>query len=400
MQAFLVCSDRKAQRIRIAWKRLNGIDVEWFINEKQYFKQGKSEGKQKKTVTFAGIPNDPLPCDAQLEVDEAQFFVTPFAITTPCRLSPATAELSATHNYVRKMLETSVFAGSGLQLCGLTIDMLKDVRGKWYFLSIDSYQLEERATALPPSLSSRSKPQSRGSCPTTRNTSPTSEALNPPATSRPKLQRKSTAEVRRTPTRSVERRMRHLSEPCFQYILKKPGLITDRRDWEKAREMEANIAGLVDLKSDKVLSHMTYRRWRERLEMKLGAGTIDYLYAKKIAGKAKEVRKEVSGHQQHLVSLKNQMIDLVAVSSVAPDQVAKAAGKLLLERVSLSKNTTAALTTVQEKIFKRYKSTQSQLASDRSMRSLLNYAEQKIDYLKKMSETERKRLSALEDDEG
>jgi hypothetical protein len=114
--------------------------------------------------------------------------------------------------------------------------------------------------------------------------------------------------------KSRSRHTRHISEPNFNHILKQTGPITDQKTWARAQALEDDIASLIDQKDSRPLAFMTYRSWKER-GSKLGAGTVDLLYAQRIAEKARIVRKESSKQPQFLANLKQKMMAVAAISA-------------------------------------------------------------------------------------
>lgn len=334
MQAYLITPEKKAQRVRVTWEKAAGVRVEWMTNLDCFLKASQGPDRDiVKAVRFSGITGGAL----QEEVDMKVLFPTPFAEIHQCRLSPATSELGFTVEYVKTLLEQAVLIPSGYTLSSLKIDLLQDIHHKWYFMAIEEYQL----TARPPPLPFvRSQPTSRPTKSISRSSNPSSH-LSSPA---PELQR-NPGSLPRLPTRggsvdsekmhssgtlkpstraqkSRSRHTRHVSEPNFNHILKQTGPITDQKTWLRAQALEDDIASLIDQKDSRPLAFMTYRSWKER-GSKLGAGTVDLLYAQRIAEKARIVRKESSKQSQFLANLKQRMMTVTAVSAEDMSQKAE-----------------------------------------------------------------------------
>lgn len=351
--------------------------MELYSNEKGYFKPA-SESKSPPRVHF-----DPLAG----EIDLKEVFVTPFANVVQCRLSQATVELSDTVEYVRNLLEKSVLAGSGRKLCSLAVNMMRDIKGKWYFMGIEEYQIEAKRLSIRPPASSE-RFLLRSSCPTSRQASPTPDLSASPQSHQPighsKAHSKCSTPLPFKIPNSV--RARHTSETGVDYGLSRDQPITDRKQYQHMLELEANIADLIDLKANPPLSFMTYRAWKQRQTDSPMLSSIDYLYARKLAEKAKFVRKESANSQLRLGQLRQQLLDSLAVAAVEPTQVAQTAGKMLLSRVQIKKSVNIAgkLIPNKSKILEKYKKSQNATIGERNARSLVNYAASKMDSLRRV----------------
>lgn len=326
LQAYLITPEKKAQRVRVTWEKAAGVKVEWMTNSDCFLKASQAPDKESvKAVRFAGVTDEAL----VEEVDQKVLFPTPFAEIHQCRLSPATSELGFTVEYVKTLLEQAVLIPSGYTLSSLKIDLLQDIHHKWYFMAIEEYQLTARPPPLPfvrsQPISRPTKSVSRSSYPSSRISSPIPEIqLN--QGSLPRLptrggsvdSEKMQASGRNKPStrnqKSRSRHTRHISEPNFNHILKQTGPITDQKTWARAQALEDDIASLIDQKDSRPLAFMTYRSWKER-GSKLGAGTVDLLYAQRIAEKARIVRKESSKQPQFLANLKQKMMAVAAISA-------------------------------------------------------------------------------------
>ena len=326
LQAYLISPEKRAQRVRVTWEKAAGVKVEWITNSDCFLKASQaSDMESVKAVRFSGITGEAL----EEEVDQKALFPTPFAEIHQCRLSPATSELGFTVEYVKTLLEQAVLIPSGYTLSSLKIDLLQDIHHKWYFMAIEEYQLTVRPPPLPfvrsQPLSRPTKSISRSSNPSSRLSSPAPEILRSQG-SLPRLptrggsvdSEKMQSSGRIKPSTRVQksrsRHTRHISEPNFNHILKQTGPITDQKTWARAQALEDDIASLIGQKDSRPLAFMTYRSWKER-GSKLGAGTVDLLYAQRIAEKARIVRKESSKQPQFLANLKQKMMTVAAISA-------------------------------------------------------------------------------------
>lgn len=386
LQAYLISPDHKAQRVRVTWTQ-GGVRVQWITNSDCFLKEkeGEEQGNRKK-VRFEGMGTG--------EVVEKALFPGQFAEVYQCRLSPATSELAFMVEYVKTVLEQAVLIPSGYTISSLTTDFLQDIHQKWYFMAIEEYQVAVNLPRFPLSqpLSRPTKSVSRSSYPSSRLSSPV-----------PEVQR-SQAPLPRLPTRggSVDREKtqvnarikpvdrqkktrnplkRHISEPNFNQIAKQMGPITDQRTWERALALEEDIASLIDQKDSRPLAFMTYRAWKER-SSKLAAGTIDLLYAQKIAEKAKFVRKEASKQHQFLVNLKQRMMS--ATGSRAPE--AEVAVLCLPKGLPPSGRPIEQYTAKVAKLQERSQSELKAASRDSNAASLLTYAATRMDKLQSQAE--------------
>lgn len=378
LQPYIISPDQRAQRVKVTWTHLAGLIVELYSNEKGYFKP-RTEAKEPHQVHFEPFPR---------ELDLKEVFVTPFANIVQCRLSQATAELSNTVEYVRNLLEKSVLSGSGRKLCSLAVNMMRDIKGKWYFIGIEEYQIEaKRQSPRPQAVSERLL--LRGSCPTSRHNSPTPELSVSPQSHQPvsadpfkPASKCSTPLPFRIPT---SLHIKQTSEVGVDYGFSRDRPITDRRQYQQMLTLEANIADLIDLKANPPLSFLTYRAWKQRQTDSPTLSSIDHLYARKLAEKAKLVRKQTASAQLQLSQLRQKLLDSMAVASVAPAQVAQTAGKMLLSRVQIKKAVHIAdkLIPNKSKILEKYKKSQNATVGERNARSLVNYAASKMDSLRR-----------------
>lgn len=356
----------------VSWSLTSGLRACFYSNDKNYFKQ-EIFAKETPKVHFEDEKN-------RGEVDLKQVFVTPFAQAVECRLSQATSELSDTLEYVKTILEKSVLAGNRRKICSLGVRMMRDVKGKWYFIGIEEYQVEAR----------RRNRQSlecfvlRGSCPTSRNLSPTPElpvSPSPPVSDTAKYRVKcATPQLTKQPSSTS----RFRDDPGLDYAFTRDHLISDRKHYQQMLNMEANIADLLDLKSTP-LSFMTYRGWKQRQSVSPRLSAIDHLYAKKLAEKERLVRKQTAHSPETLSVLRKKMLDSMAVAAMEPTQVAKNVGKLLLSRVEIKKVATPAekLMPKKSKVMDLYKKTQNATQGERYARLMVNYAVNRMEELRR-----------------
>jgi len=346
--------------------------VELYTNEKGYFKP-RTDSKEPHQVHFEPSPG---------ELDLKAVFVTPFANVVQCRLSQATAELSDTVDYVRNLLEKSVLAGSGRKLGSLAVNMMRDIKGKWYFIGIEEYRVEARRQTPRPQAASE-RLLLRGSCPTSRHNSPTPEPSRSPQSHQPASTypfKCSTPLPFHIPTA-----LRQFSEAGVDYGFSRDRPITDRRHYQQMLTLEANIADLIDLKANPPLSFLTYRAWKQRQTDSPTLSSIDHLYARKLAEKAKLVCKQNASSQLQLSQLRQKLLTSMAVASVGSTQVAQTAGKVLLSRVQIKKAVHIAdkLIPNKSKILEKYKKSQNARVGERNAQSLVNYAASKMDSLRR-----------------
>ena len=292
------------------------------INTEPFLKPVPSAAQPiKKTVRFAGIPD----CSHE-EMDPKVLFPTPFAEVYQCRLSQATSELGSATEYVKRLLEQTVLIPSGCHLSSLCIDFLPDIHHKWYFITIEQYQFAQSSLSYSrsqPLSKLSSKPPSRTSCPSSRRSTPPPEIRATPAPI-PNLPRRGGSYDTQKPSIPVHvkpfregkpRTMSHkrlAPEPSLLTVLNQTGHISDKKTWERAKVIEDEIAELIDQKNSRPLAYMTYRAWKDR-SSKLATGTVDLLYAQKIAEKARIVRKEAAIQQKFLVNLKHKVIEKLGI---------------------------------------------------------------------------------------
>ena len=238
--------------------------------------------------------------------------------------------------------------------------------------------------------------QLQASAPTTRFPSPIPEIVlsSQPLSPKQPLSRKHSDSYRSAPkpssTQTTTPVRRHKVTPPtgpFSYILSKES-VSSPKELAQVREMEEDIAKLIDQDSLKPLTHMTYRRWKHRVEESpQRMRSLDQLYAQKLAGMEKFTRREADRQQLDLVSLKNKMMEMVAVTTSAPNSMAQAVGRMLLERLHTKKVTssTAKINAIKEKITRKRSVELNKTAGARVARSMVDYAARTIDNLKTTS---------------
>ena len=385
LQAYLITPDQKAQRVRVTWEKGVGVKVEWMTNS-DCFLRAKEAGEQgsRKAVRFAGVGGR-----GEEDIEEGALFPGPFAEVHQCRLSPATSELGFTVEYVKTLLEQAVLIPSGYTISSLKIDLLQDIHRKWYFMAIEEYQISARPPQFSFSqpVSRPTKSISRSSYPSSRISSPVPELSAPlprlptrggsvDSQKRQISERIKPLDRHKKPKNPKIRLKRHISEPNFNQILKQAGPITDQKTWERVQALEKDIASLIDQKGSRPLAFMTYRAWKER-GSKLGTGTVDLLYAQKIAEKARIVRKEASKQHRFLADLKERMM-AVTGGRTAEEELAVLCEQKRLPPACLE------IEQIIKKVVRRKERSRTELKTasrDANAASLLTYAATRMDKL-------------------
>ena len=376
LQTFLISSSDVARLVRVTWTQLRGTKARLLSNSRPFLKQ-KEEVQQ--SVRFAGPPNAEL-----MDVEEHYLQVNETAEETECSLSQATEHLVATVEYVRLILEKTVLQGFAGRISSLTIDVLPDIQNKWYFLCIDSYQLGilKKQTSKEPA-SARTLPTHRSQ----RKSKLSSEVSSPALPFRElRLKLKSeTAKAKLTGNIGGPLRRVNTAEGFSG-----SGLSSR---WTKTLELEDAVSSLIQQKAFRPISHMTYRKWRERTE-DVPLRNLDLLYAQKLAEKAPEAKIESEARFKDLVAMKTEMLTISAISSLNPNTLTQAVGRNLLDRAKLaqelhSKPLIQLPRCHSNPALDRYRSFKlQQLGKDR-VRDTLNQVARRMDALQKAAANHR-----------
>lgn len=316
LQPFLVSPGSTARLVRVTWTQLRGTKAILLSSPCPYLKPKENA---QKSVRFSDITST-----ESMDTDEKYLQITDTALETECNISQTTEHLAATVEYVRLILEKTVLQGFSARISSITIDVLPDIHGKFYFLCIDSYQLGrlKKYPSVEPT-SARSLPSQL----TKRRTKDLSESQSPLLPFRDlRLKQKST---------NIQSKLKNnLSQKLTRAATAESSSLSSR--WTKTLELEDAISSLIQQKAYRPISHMTYRKWRERTEDGQ-VRNLDLLYAQKLASKASEVQVESDSRLKDLVTMKSEMLAITAVSALRPDTLTKEIGRNLLERAKLAK---------------------------------------------------------------
>jgi hypothetical protein len=376
LQPFLISPSGVARLVRVTWTQLRGTTAK-LLSSKHPFLKAKENIQQ--TVRFAGISAPEL-----MDVDERYLQVNETAEETDCTISQATEHLAATVEYVRLILEKTVLQGFSGRISSLTIDVLPDIQGKWYFLCIDSYQLgilKKQKPVEPASARTLSTHRSD------RKSKIISEIQSPSLPVRDlRLKLKSSTATAKL-TGKVGKELRRVATA--------EGLIWSGLSsrWTKTLELEDAVSSLIQQKAFRPISHMTYRKWRERTEDE-PLRNLDLLYAQKIAKKAPEAKIEAEASFKDLVALKTEMLTISAVSTLNPTVLTQVVGRTLLDRAKLAQEvrSTPLLQLPRchsNPALERYRTFKlQQLGKDRA-RDTLNQVARRMDALQKKVSTYR-----------
>ena len=388
VQPYLLSPQYTPQKVRVTWTLENGSQAWLYANQLTCFgtvrgfsgSAGHRRGRSDVKDTVRNHTTDHL-------------FVSPFTEPSSCTISAATQVLARSVEYVKHLLESSILLTVRGKIKGIQVDMMLDIKGKWYFLGIEEYQVEVgQGKSLPTSpersllvqQASAPTPRLRCSIPEIRISQPSIETSPPPLRSKP-LPKPKTAYTSLQTTPSHSRKQSPTFPPSntpFQYILTK-GSVSSPKELAQVRDMEKDIAGLIG--ENAALTHMTYRAWLKRLrEGSPRNYSLDQLYAKQLSKQEKHTRELAEDNQRSLKTLKTRLMETLATASLQPNQLLGVAATILLERMpnkKVSKNT-EQIQQIQLRLQRKKQVEMNKTAGVRAARDVVTYAARNLDVLK------------------